>query len=495
MPKIVFIEPKAPNLHIFSQFPLPRLGTLILGTMMKERGWDGRGLRRGPPARSTYDVIASADLVGISTITSTAPRAYAIADRVRAMGNPRPHGRAPRDLPDRRGPGARRLRHPGRRGGGAGRLHRCPGARRRTTPTSPICPSGTTTGAIVHNPLAPRASDLDRIPFPDFSLLRPEAKGAQAHVVDPRPDVAGLSLRLLVLFGDRHVRPEIPLSLDGEHHRGAPRLRRAEVAHLLLRRQFRRRPAAHHASFCEAMIREGLKLKWTTQVRADVTRDLDLVRLMKKAGCHTVYIGFESVNPEALDRHEEEADRGRDRPGGQDLPPQPHPHPRHVRPRLRRGRLEDDPQDGPLRQAGPPDLDPVPHPDAPARLGLLRPDEGREAPALRRLGPLRRPPRRLPAGPLLAARPPEGPDASPTASSIRSSRRPASSSPASGSPWPSPITPGSSTGPGRSATGRSSGSSTCSSPGRAPGPGCPSTTARTSASSKGRTVYFPVRIY
>jgi len=41
MPEIVFIEPQAPNLHIFSQFPLPRLGVLILGTKMKQRGWDG----------------------------------------------------------------------------------------------------------------------------------------------------------------------------------------------------------------------------------------------------------------------------------------------------------------------------------------------------------------------------------------------------------------------------------------------------------------------
>ena len=29
--KIVFIEPQVPNLHIFSQFPLPRLGFLVLG--------------------------------------------------------------------------------------------------------------------------------------------------------------------------------------------------------------------------------------------------------------------------------------------------------------------------------------------------------------------------------------------------------------------------------------------------------------------------------
>ena len=48
------------------------------------------------------------------------------------------------------------------------------------------------------------------------------------------------------------------------------------------------------------MIREGFKFRWTTQVRADVARDPDLVRLMKKAGGHTVCIGFESVNPRSL---------------------------------------------------------------------------------------------------------------------------------------------------------------------------------------------------
>ena len=87
MPRIVFIEPQAPNLHIFSQFPLPRLGTLILGTIMKRRGWEVEvfveDLRR-----IDYDLLAASDIVGISTITSTAPRAYAIADKVRAMGLP-----------------------------------------------------------------------------------------------------------------------------------------------------------------------------------------------------------------------------------------------------------------------------------------------------------------------------------------------------------------------------------------------------------------------
>jgi radical SAM superfamily enzyme YgiQ (UPF0313 family) len=50
----------------------------------------------------------------------------------------------------------------------------------------------------------------------------------------------------------------------------------------------------------QAMIRERFKFRWTTQVRADIARDPELVGLMKKAGCYTLFIGLESVNPESL---------------------------------------------------------------------------------------------------------------------------------------------------------------------------------------------------
>lgn len=87
MSRIIFIEPKAPNLHIFSKFVLPRLGSFILGTLMKQRGWDVEIIIE-ESQNINFANIKSADLVGISTITSTAPRAYAIADRIRDMGIP-----------------------------------------------------------------------------------------------------------------------------------------------------------------------------------------------------------------------------------------------------------------------------------------------------------------------------------------------------------------------------------------------------------------------
>jgi radical SAM superfamily enzyme YgiQ (UPF0313 family) len=48
------------------------------------------------------------------------------------------------------------------------------------------------------------------------------------------------------------------------------------------------------------MIEEKFKFKWSTQVRVDIAKDPELVKLMKKAGCHTLYIGMESVNPRSL---------------------------------------------------------------------------------------------------------------------------------------------------------------------------------------------------
>jgi radical SAM superfamily enzyme YgiQ (UPF0313 family) len=43
-----------------------------------------------------------------------------------------------------------------------------------------------------------------------------------------------------------------------------------------------------------------LKVNWTCQVSIDITRDQELVRLMKKSGCATALIGFESLNRDNL---------------------------------------------------------------------------------------------------------------------------------------------------------------------------------------------------
>jgi radical SAM superfamily enzyme YgiQ (UPF0313 family) len=296
MSKIVFIEPKAPNLHIFSRFPLPRLGIIILGTMMKNRGWEV-DIFVEEMREIDFESVKSADLVGISTITSTAPRAYALAERARELEIPvimgGPHVTFLAD---------EALEHSDFviRGEGEQTLMAFIDAWEKGRDFSEIPNlSYRSGGETIHNPLRPQVKDFDQIPFPDLSLLQSTKRG-----------IAGLS------------------SIPVQTSRGCPfdcsfcsvtsmfgrqyRFRSTENIIEELRRYNSRKNLIFFyddnftadrkrvKELLETMVREKFKFKWTTQVRADVAKDLELVRLMKKARCHTLYIGFESVNPESL---------------------------------------------------------------------------------------------------------------------------------------------------------------------------------------------------
>ena len=87
--RILLIEPKSPNYHVFSKFTIPRLGLPQLGAILKREGYDVKILFEEAENNKKMDYKKiedyKPDLVGISTITSTAPHAYSIADRVREL--------------------------------------------------------------------------------------------------------------------------------------------------------------------------------------------------------------------------------------------------------------------------------------------------------------------------------------------------------------------------------------------------------------------------
>ena len=297
MKKIVFIEPKAPNLHIFSHFPLPRLGTILLGTLMKNRGWEVE-IFIEEMRKIDYEIIKDADLVGISTITPTAPRAYAIADRIREMGIPVIMG----------GPHVTYLAEEALghadfviRGEGEQALMELIDARENGGDYSEVSNlSYRKDREIIHNPKQPPADNLDSLPYPDFSLLKRDqpTKGGRSTipVLTSRGCPFDCSFCSVTgMFGKKY------------------RFRSAENVLVELRQYNSRRNMIFFyddnftanrkrtKELLEGMIREKFKFHWTTQVRADVAKDVDLVRLMKRAGCHTLYIGFETVNPDSLE--------------------------------------------------------------------------------------------------------------------------------------------------------------------------------------------------
>ena len=50
----------------------------------------------------------------------------------------------------------------------------------------------------------------------------------------------------------------------------------------------------------EGMLKRDLRIEWSAQVRVELARDTEMLRLMRRAGCKILFIGFESVNPETL---------------------------------------------------------------------------------------------------------------------------------------------------------------------------------------------------
>jgi len=89
---MLFIEPAGAQLNIFTQFTLPRLGSFILAGLVNRReGWNARVFIEG---RRRFDLPAwiaehgRPEAVGISTITASVQRGYALADQCRALGIP-----------------------------------------------------------------------------------------------------------------------------------------------------------------------------------------------------------------------------------------------------------------------------------------------------------------------------------------------------------------------------------------------------------------------
>ncbi|MFA4973810.1 MAG: radical SAM protein [bacterium] len=292
--KIVFIEPSAPGFHIYKKWGLPRLGTLILGAILKKAGYevkifleDIRGI--------DFDDVFDADLVGISTITSTAPRAYEMADIVRKAGIPvfmgGPHvsflveealthcdyvmrGEAEDSII----PFIKALEQ------GEG-FEQIPGLCWREG------------DAITQNEISPFNCDLDRLPFPDFSLVGGNRKFKGDLSITPiimsRGCPFGCNFCAVTRMFGRKYRFR---SVDNVMQE----LRQLRPAWVFFYDDNFAANPTHTKELLRAMIAEGITPKWSAQVRIDVADDQELMDLMKRAGCTYVYIGIESINPNTL---------------------------------------------------------------------------------------------------------------------------------------------------------------------------------------------------
>lgn len=293
--KIVFIEPKSPGSHIYSKWGLPRLGTIQLGTILKEAGFDVTVFIEDMHGID-FDKVFEADIVGISTITSTAPRAYEISKQLKKAGIPVFMG----------GPHVSFLAEEALsfcdyviRGEAEESILPFVNALQTGRGFENVTGLVWKTANIVHtNPLPEHCMDLDRYPIPDFNLIghnkAPTTNLKITPIMTSRGCPFGCNFCSVTrMFGRRY------------------RFRSVEniIAELKTRKpewvffyddNFAANPA-HTKELLRRMIEEKITLKWSSQVRIDVAKDPELMDLMKRSNCVYVYIGLESINPKTLE--------------------------------------------------------------------------------------------------------------------------------------------------------------------------------------------------
>jgi len=297
MSKFLFIEPKAPGLHIYSKFPIPRLGNVVLATMAREQGWDAEVIVE---ELSGFDIddLPSADYVGVSSITSTAPRAYEIADAYRSRGVPvimgGPHVSF---MPDEalghsdvivQGEGEVPFSSFLAALDSGGSLEGIPNLSFRQG------------GEVFHNPPGPAVADMGEVPTPDLSLIRSFEKVGR-HLIVPIETSRGCPYNcefcsVWRLFGRRMRYRPIPEVIE-EFKRVQDRARMVFIVDDNFTANKERAK-----ELLSLFIDSGIKVHWSAQVRCDAATDDELLELMKRSGCTAVYVGIESINDETLRR-------------------------------------------------------------------------------------------------------------------------------------------------------------------------------------------------
>ncbi len=289
--QIMLIEPEPPGFHVFSLFKMPRLGLPILGAILRQQGYQIK-IHIGALNRKEMALALECDLIGLSTTTSTAPEAYRLADTFRHLGKLVVIGGVHATfLPEEA------LNHADYVVRGEGEdtfqeLIKC--LEQGDQPTGVRGVSYRENGEPKHNADVPLLPDLDRLPFPDFSMLTSRMRlgliPIQASRGCPFPcnfcSVTKMFGRKVRFRSSEHVLEEIR------------QISKPEV--FFYDDNFCAKPE-YTKNLLQGILREGLTLKYfSAQVRAEVARDNDLMDLMSRAGCRQVYVGYESVNPASL---------------------------------------------------------------------------------------------------------------------------------------------------------------------------------------------------
>lgn len=293
--KISLIEPRCPDYHVYSGLGIPRLGLPILGTLLQEKGHDVTVYVEDIKpfdAQSVREVTRS-DLVGISTTSSTAPRAYAMARLLSLRDVPVVFGGVHATFL------AKETLQYGDYAIKGEAEHTFPALVEALAKDAPLSDIPNLVyrkdGDIVENERVQQCPDMNALPTPDLDLI------------DRNGD-----LRIIPALTTRGCPHDCTFcSVSGMFGR---RYRMADTDTVL---ECAKDWKGKSVFFCDdnftavpsrtkELLEEMLRLdrvprQWSAQMRAETYKDEEMMELLQRTNCNRVYCGFESVDQQVLD--------------------------------------------------------------------------------------------------------------------------------------------------------------------------------------------------
>ncbi|MFQ6112755.1 MAG: B12-binding domain-containing radical SAM protein [bacterium] len=295
MKKIVLIETKSSHLHVYSDVPIPRIGSVLLGTIMKNQGYDVKVYVEDIQEVDIGEML-EADIVGISALTSTAPRSYRIAEIAREAGIPVVIGGTHVTFePDEA------LDHCDyvlkyEADSTFEQLVHCLGDGGDVSKIGGL--SYWQDGEKVHNPVGTLPANLDDLPYPEFSMIEGNFKGRVVSISTARGCPFDCSFCSVTTFNGKNVRAKsVDRVLDEiEYH-----LSRFKVEYLFFADDIFNYNRKRTKQILQGMIDRSITPLWGAQFRHEASRDNELLELMRASNCDRAYVGFESINQKTLD--------------------------------------------------------------------------------------------------------------------------------------------------------------------------------------------------
>ncbi len=290
--KLVFVEPKSTHLHIYSRVCIPRLGSVLLATIMRAKGYDVRVYIEDIQAIDMAEVL-SADLVAVSAITSTAPQSYKLADVVRAAGTIVVMGGTHTSFMPEEG-----MQHADFvvRGEGEFAFQELVDAIQRGEGFEQIqnLTYRTEGGRVVSNPERPKIPNLDVNPIPDYHLIEGWKPGGVISVATSRGCPFSCTFCSVPgMYGHAFRTHSIDRVLQElEIHKGNMYTFFADDIFTANKKRVK--------ELLRQMIARDLTPPWGAQVRTETVDDPELLQMMRDSNCFNVYVGFESINPRTL---------------------------------------------------------------------------------------------------------------------------------------------------------------------------------------------------